>query len=205
MRLVCISDTHDHHEDVKLPDGDILIHAGDFTSHKNPNMAKTIDFNNWLGRQSHKHKIIIAGNHDTLFEGAPYVARSLITNATYLEEDGIEIEGLKFWGSPYTLYWDNWAFNVKNDLRKHWSKIPTDTDVLITHGPARDIRDYSFYSHSNVGDRDLADRLMELPNLKLHVFGHIHDGYGIDGIHVNAALCNDNNQLVGREPIVIDL
>jgi hypothetical protein len=82
-----------------VPDGDILIHAGDFMTYGNA-PREIIDFNAWLGRQPHPNKIVIAGNHDRLFESHPNPARALVTNGIYLEDSGVELEGLKFWGSP---------------------------------------------------------------------------------------------------------
>jgi hypothetical protein len=96
VRIICISDTHGQHAGLRLPDGEILIHAGDFMTYGNA-PREIIDFNTWLGRQPHAHKIVIAGNHDRLFESHPIPARDLITNATYLEDSGVEVEGLKFW------------------------------------------------------------------------------------------------------------
>jgi predicted phosphodiesterase len=87
VRIICISDTHGQHASLCVPDGDILIHAGDFMTYGNA-PREIIDFNAWLGRQSHPHKIIIAGNHDRLFESHPIPARSLITNGIYLEDSG---------------------------------------------------------------------------------------------------------------------
>lgn len=210
MKIVCISDTHDNHEQVNVPDGDILIHAGDFTCHKEPIIQKTIDFNNWLGKLPHKYKVVIAGNHDTLFEKNPYLARSLITNAVYLEDSGITIDGLNIWGSPYTPFWADWAFNVKpfELLIDHWKLIPENTDVLITHGPPYGICDLNVLgTHtvegSHCGDRFLLEEKMRL-KLKLHVFGHIHEGYGKNGINVNAAQVDAFNNLKNK-PIIIDL
>jgi predicted phosphohydrolase len=97
VRIICISETHGQHACLRVPDGDILIHAGDFMTYGNA-PREIIDFNAWLGQQPHRHKIIIAGNHDRLFESHSMPARALITNGIYLEDSGIEVEGLKFWG-----------------------------------------------------------------------------------------------------------
>ena len=99
MRLVLISDTHGQHRKFDIPEGDVLIHAGDFMW-SGRNYEEIIDFDVWLGSLPHKHKIVIAGNHDILFE-QQYSARNHLTNATYLQDSGIEIDGLKFWGAPW--------------------------------------------------------------------------------------------------------
>ncbi|MBC7410804.1 MAG: metallophosphoesterase, partial [Arcicella sp.] len=100
-------------------------------------------FNEWMGSLPHRHKVVIAGNHDFFFEKYPKEAKRLITNATYLNDSGILIEGLHIWGSPIQPWFYDWAFNRKRgkDIRKHWDLIPTNTDILITHGPPFGILD----------------------------------------------------------------
>src|SRR5215510_8900029 len=93
LRIVCISDTHGEHESLSIPDGDLLIHAGDFSLSEGIENIRCFD--RWLGTLPHRHKIVIAGNHDLLFERAPAFARGLIQNAIYLQGDTLEIEGAK--------------------------------------------------------------------------------------------------------------
>jgi hypothetical protein len=45
-----------------VPDGDVLLHAGDFTDLGS--IPEIIAFNDWLGTLPHKHKVVIAGNRD---------------------------------------------------------------------------------------------------------------------------------------------
>lgn len=120
MKIICISDTHNLHKNLKVPDGDILIHAGDMTCVGGIDEIK--EFNEWLGTLPHSHKIVIAGNHDIYFEEEPSKSKSLITNAIYLEDSGIIIEGLKIWGSPSSPNYQNWAFNRERGeaIKKHW-------------------------------------------------------------------------------------
>lgn len=141
MRIVCLSDTHNHHDFITVPDGDLLIHAGDLTGRGT--MPEVLAVNKWLGTLPHRHKIIIAGNHDFGFEREPALFRSLITNAIYLQHEAVEVAGLKIFGSPYTPWFHNWAFNVQSpaDMARHWSRIPDDTDILITHGPPEGVLD----------------------------------------------------------------
>jgi Icc-related predicted phosphoesterase len=161
-RIICVSDTHGQHAGLPLPDGDILIHAGDFMTYGNS-----------------PHKIVIAGNHDRLFESHPIPARALITNAIYLKDSGVEVEGLKFWGSPVQPPFNNWAFNVQRGapIRKHWDKIPMGTDVLATHGPPFGILDQSRPMTDHLGCEELAE-VVEKVAPRLHFFGHIHGGHG---------------------------
>jgi Icc-related predicted phosphoesterase len=207
-RIVCLSDTHNRQGQFHVPDGDILVHAGDLTGRGTlPEIAAV---NEWLGRLPHRHKILIAGNHDFLFEEENLLARSLITNATYLQDSEASAEGVKIWGSPWQPWFYDWAFNLRRGeaLREKWEMIPEDTDILITHGPPMGILD-EIASGERVGCEDLRDRLagMSAPP-GLHVFGHIHEAYGIERgprtTHVNAAICDLGYRPV-NPPIVIDL
>ena len=136
LRLVCIGDTHGHHRKLNLPSGDILIHSGDFMV-DGSSLDEIDDFNAWLGSLPFRHKLVVAGNHDLLFERKPKLARAHLTEAIYLQDSGITIEGVKFWGSPVNSVGGDWAFARERmvKIRKHWDLIPDDTDVLITHEP----------------------------------------------------------------------
>ena len=99
MKLVCISDTHSLHRCIPgIPDGDVLIHAGDCLGQGT--LENVIDFNDCLGTLPHRHKIVVAGNHDWAFQETPELARQALTEAIYLEDSGVEIEGVRFWGPP---------------------------------------------------------------------------------------------------------
>jgi len=86
---------------VTVPEGDVLVHAGDCLAYGS--LSNLQDFDAWLGTLPHRHKIFVAGNHDTCFEDEPGLARKTVTNATYLEDSGVEIEGFKFWGRSNKL------------------------------------------------------------------------------------------------------
>jgi Icc-related predicted phosphoesterase len=206
MKIVCISDTHTLHKNMKIPDGDLLIHAGDVSSRGK--LEEIIQFNDWLGTLPHRHKVMIAGNHDFYFESNPPHAKSLITNAVYLNDSGIEIEGIKIWGSPVQPWFYDWAFNRQRgeDIRKHWDLIPTETDILITHGPPYGILDETARGEL-VGCEDLLKVIQQRVKPRLHVFGHIHEGYGKteigETIFVNAAMVNLQYRPV-NQAIVVD-
>jgi predicted phosphohydrolase len=108
MRIVCVSDTHGYHELTRVPGGDVLVHAGDVCRHGG--LEDVDDFNRWLGKLPHRHKIVICGNHDWCFQEKPAEARARLTNAIYLEDSGCEIEGLTFYGSPWTPLFCDWSF-----------------------------------------------------------------------------------------------
>jgi len=193
LDLVLFGDTHELHREVEVPGGDILICVGDFTMFSK-SMSSVEDFNEWLGEQPHRHKIIVPGNHEFFLKSNPE-HRSLLDNAQVLIDEGIKIEGLKIYGSPMTpLDGTGAAFGKSSpkDRKRHWSKIPNDTHVLITHGPPFGLLDLSPGQAERMGDPELRKRVRELPSLRLHVFGHVHGAYGTveqDGVtFVNVAL-----------------
>lgn len=206
MRIVAISDTHTLHNGLQnIPDGDVLIHAGDLTNHGS--IEDVEEFDRYLGKLPHTHKIVIAGNHDFCFEKKPTEARARITNAIYLEDKGIKIDDVHFYGSPWQPAFFNWAFNLPRgaQLREKWNLIPDDTDVLITHSPPFGLGDRT-YRGENVGCRELLKAVRRIKP-KLHIFGHIHEAYGITTNEhtkfVNASSCNLGYQPI-NQPVVID-
>jgi len=176
-KIVCVSDTHANHWETVVPDGDILLHAGDLTRRGDP--ADVEDFNLWLGTLPHRHKIVICGNHDFCFERTPEFARSLITNAIYLQDETVVIDGIRIYGSPWQPWFFSWAFNAHrgDPIAAKWALIPPDTDILMTHGPVRKILDQT-YTGQHVGCDDLLARIRAVKP-KLHVCGHIHEAAGI--------------------------
>ncbi len=203
MRLVLISDTHNQHPRLVLPPGDLLVHAGDFTMRGTE--PEVTAFGSWLEAQPFEHKIVVAGNHDFLFERDPLRARALLPpDAHYLLDSEVTLGGLRFWGAPWQPWFMDWAFNLKRgpELAAKWALIPEGVDVLITHGPPQGTADRTT-SGEDVGCADLA-RAMARVKPRLSVFGHIHEGYGVYGDLVNAATCDRRYRLV-NPPIVIDL
>lgn len=202
MKIVAISDTHCRHRSIKLPQGDVLLHAGDISSRGQ--RSEVIDFLDWFGSQPFRHKIFVAGNHDFYFEkmSADVVMKMLPQSVTYLNDNGIVIDGVKFWGSPVTPWFHNWAFNRQRGkaLRKHWQLVPPDTDVLLTHGPPFGILDTVLNGRNN-GDKDLRQLVNELKP-QVHVFGHIHESYGkrqLDGTRFfNCSQVNEYYELVNK-------
>jgi Icc-related predicted phosphoesterase len=177
LRLVLLSDTHQLHREIDVPDGDIFIHAGDFTMFSE-SMDAVVDFNDWLGELPHRHKIVVPGNHEFFLEADSY-DRFMLDNAIVLINEKTEIEGLRIWGSPVTPMYGG-AFGVSSavDRKKLYAQIPWDIDILVSHGPPFGILDTAPISGSHEGCRELLDAVAQL-RPKLHVFGHIHTAYGV--------------------------
>lgn len=217
-RVVCLSDTHGFHDSLAVPEGDVLIHAGDLSMKGRE--AEVQAFAAWFGALPHPHKIVIAGNHDWLFARAPARGRELLRDVTYLCDEGAQVAGLHVWGSPWQPWFYDWAFNLPRGqaLRDKWDLIPHDTDVLVTHGPPFGYLDGAARPASGWSDEHgVAVEHMGCEELRvaldrvrprLHVFGHIHEGYGQaqlgDTILVNASNCDEDYRPV-NPPVVIDL
>lgn len=206
-----MSDTHRQLDKVEVPEGDILVHSGDFTF--NGTVKETAEELTKLANLYNKFNkiILIDGNHDWLGEKHPHMMKSLCEerDLIYLHDSGINIDGVNFYGSPYQPAFCDWAFNLPRGekLREKWALIPDNTNVLITHGPPAGILDATPYGEA-VGCEDLYRRVVQLKELKLHVFGHIHHSYGMllfDGItFVNASTCTEQYKPTNK-PIVIEL
>lgn len=198
MKIVCISDTHHGYgasrpNPLTVPDGDVLVFSGDAT------FTGTVDevaaFNSWLRRQPHETKVVVPGNHDWLYQRNPDLARSLTSAAKVLVDEGMEVGGIKIWGSPWQPEFNDWAFNLPRGeaLAEKWTMVPCDTDLLVTHGPPMGIGDLSGKEH--VGCSDLMERV-EVVKPRWHAFGHVHEGYGVyrpgesSTTFINASVCN---------------
>ncbi|KAL3669929.1 hypothetical protein V7S43_005303 [Phytophthora oleae] len=226
LRVVCISDTHAKHRNLKnTPDGDILLHCGDFTNRRTHDEIR--DFNDWLGTLPHKHKIVIAGNHDACMDAVAYdqhwnkafrheeyndpsLSEALLTNCTYLEDRFVVVEGVKIYGSPMTppIPGRAGAFNVARGSadQQHWAKVSTDVDILMTHGPPHGILDTTF-TGLHAGSEALTEMATRI-RPRFHLFGHIHEAYGAirvgKTVFVNAA----SSTLLAKPrhaPVVLDI
>jgi Calcineurin-like phosphoesterase. len=147
LKFIVISDTHGHHKKLILPEGDIIIHAGDISMRGEEH--EVADFIRWFAKLDYRYKIFIAGNHDFFFERVTKEKiQSLIPdNVIYLHNSSIELEGIVIWGSPITPWFHNWAFNVHRgaDIALYWSHIPCAADIVITHGPSYGCVDRTIY------------------------------------------------------------
>ena len=176
LTVVCVSDTHGRHERVPIPDGDILVHAGDLTY--DGGLDDVERFDDWLAGLPHRYKVVVCGNHDWCFQRAPAEARRRLRHAVYLQDEAVVVEGLRFYGSPWQPWFLDWAFNLPRGpaLAAKWALIPDDTDVLVTHGPPAGVLDLTKRGE-RVGCADLIERV-RVVRPKLHVFGHIHEARG---------------------------
>jgi Icc-related predicted phosphoesterase len=239
MRITHISDTHNKHNQLNglLPGGDLLIHSGDISSLGRQSEVER--FVKWFnGIDNYTNKVFIAGNHDMTFdreillrdklayfegkteydtecaEGKPKWLEELLgihlrPNVFYLENSGIDIEGIKIWGSPITpSFGYGWAFNKDRgyDINEIWNRIPNDTDIVITHGPIHSYCDRTDRGGLNVGCEQLYHRLNEVKP-QLHFSGHIHEAYGYRntkwGYAFNGCNC-DLSYLVNNKPMTFD-
>lgn len=215
-RICCISDLHGHLPPV--PDCDLLLLGGDLCRHHDdyPWYAKKLK--PWVDELAERCKVVaVAGNHDFVFERLPEAVPAM--NWSYLQDSGVEWNGLKIWGSPWQPRFYDWAFNLDEpELVKKWALIPDDTDILLLHGPPHGYGDKSHYKwktdddtawpgYEHTGSPGLTKRILEVKP-KLAVAGHIHRGYGRyeigSTVFVNASLVNEQYTPV-NEPIVVEL
>lgn len=206
MRVVALSDTHTRHREIDVPEGDLLIFAGDATG--TGTIPELAFFCKWLGDLPHQYKIFIPGNHDFCFENG-YRLSSINAiedvGATYLEDSGVLIEGKTFWGMPYTPIFGDWAFMCgPRRMKEHTDLIPENLDVLITHGPPMGILDE--VDGESVGCPVLLQTLRRAWP-RHHVFGHIHSGHGtvqlaeLLPVHHNVAVLDDSYNVAHRATI----
>jgi Icc-related predicted phosphoesterase len=212
MKIAFISDTHTKHKSLTkdLLPADIIIHCGDICS-SGYSIYEVKDFLKWFSSlKQYKYKIFIAGNHDRMFENNPVQTQDLLNNyldITYLENSGINIEGINIWGSPYQPEFCNWAFNKPRgeEIAKEWAKIPQNTDVLITHGPAYGYVDRIYERGEHLGCADLI-RTINIIKPKIHACGHIHGGNGIikneHTIFINASNLNEQYYYTYKPEII---
>lgn len=211
--IYALSDTHQHHALFDLKDQcDVLIHCGDFSG--SGTIAETKKFLEWFSKQPATHKIFISGNHDALDDEQPSLFNEILKEypgVIYLRDSGCEIEGIKFWGRPWTPRFNDWNFMCDPDSPKMKSTldiVPTDTHVLITHGPPYQILDLT-NGNENVGCMDTRNWLEDGKNKPILILcGHIHHSRGTymygDTTIVNCAVLNDWYRFKGM-PMVIEI
>ena len=232
-KIACLSDCHGFWPVLDYPEADILIMAGDildnYTSDRldaAEQFQELSDLDNFVVGLPYKSVIYVSGNHEycTSLRNEHRLSQ-VLKNIVYLRDASIILHGLKFYGSPWQPFFHDWNFNFPNPkdnparamahAEECWAKIPTDTEVLITHGPAYGLRDrvmdgMAMGRDPHVGCPHLRERLNYLPNLKLHTVAHIHNSYGQERLQlpnasplvVNAAACNEEYKPVNPIQVV---
>jgi len=189
MRIWFISDTHQKHGFLDIPDNiDMVLFGGDATNPKDPalNTNEMLDFLEWFNSLTHiKYKVMIPGNHDTSIEKGMVSRGDIPESIIFLEHESVTIEGIKIFGSPYTpKFGTDWAYNVPRGkaIKSYWDEIPEDTRILLTHGPPKGVLDLTQYdsrlgntgnSYFQCGCKDLLERV-KIIQPEYHLFGHIH-------------------------------
>jgi Icc-related predicted phosphoesterase len=208
VKFIAISDTHCRHHSIKLPKGDAILCSGDISYRGKK--EEIVDFLEWFKSLNYKYKIMIAGNHDFYFEKAKKteIDKLIPEGIHYLNDSGVTINGINIWGSPVTPWFFNWAFNRHRgkEIMKHWKLIPSNTDILMTHGPVYGYLDMVI-NEEHVGCVDLLQKVKEIKP-KVHVCGHVHESYGTlkrgGTLFINASVLNEMYELVNK-PVVFEL
>jgi Icc-related predicted phosphoesterase len=211
MRIVAISDTHNQHDMVTLPPGDLLVVAGDISGRGR--IRELTEFGVWLSKAAHNFKfgaVVVPGNHDFLCETQPGLAHDLINpnldpSIVVLQQNEVVIDGLHFWGAADSPFFCNWAFNrMPWELRDIWAKIPLETDILITHCPPFGILDRTPRGEAVVC-QSLRNAVFKIKP-RVHFFGHIHLGHGSwdqNGIKFrNVAICDESYDPINPVTVV---
>lgn len=225
IKICAISDTHNLHKGIKIPKCDILIHCGDMTGRgTDPELN---NFFNWFAEQDKaEYKVCIAGNHDYGCQKRGW-QNPRKDKVIYLQDNGVELFGIKIWGTPWTPYFHDWAFNglpnnlyypggpgskaKPNDmhplLEKVYETIPDDTNVLLCHGPIYSILDNTPIG-LNVGSKELQKKVSKL-ELNYFFHGHIHYARGYKnylGIHCyNVASLDEDYNLYSNPITTIEI
>ncbi len=190
MKISAVSDIHG--ELPHIPSGDLLIVAGDLTA--TDKVSQYHVFFMWLDGLKFKKKIYIGGNHDRFLaqcansrDCADIIYSPECEKQEYLWDSGTEYNGVKIWGMPWNIAFSGQnplaaAFSInEEEMAEKCALIPDDTQILVTHSPPYGILDGS-RNINRFGSRSLMKRIMELPKLRYHFFGHIHEGYGYNKV-----------------------
>jgi predicted phosphodiesterase len=206
VRIIFLSDTHGQQDRIQVPDGDILIHAGDLTRHGT--IEELAAVNEFLERLPHPDKFVIAGNRDFCFERQPVDSRRILTGARYLQDEEAAVGNLRIFGSPWQPPFLDMAFNLPRGepLREKWDRIPEGIDILVTHTPPMGIGDRTIIGQ-HVGCEELILAVQRV-RPKVHVFGHIHEAYGEvrqSGVRFINASVVDIHMCLKNPPVIMDL
>jgi Icc-related predicted phosphoesterase len=191
MQVVATSDWHGEFPaelDAELPDGDVLVVGGDIMpvhDHRRQYQAEWFraHFIPHLELMSSRFETVVwvAGNHDFVLQESPKLTRDLPDRVIYLQDQSYWHGDTHFYGSPWSVTFGHWAFmGSEDDLSLHYASIPSDVDVLISHGPP-----YGLCDRTDRGDHPGSIALLEQVarhKPKCVVTGHIHEAYGVSRI-----------------------
>lgn len=198
IRIVCISDTHCNTRS-DIPDGDLLIHAGDLTNAGTPTeLQAQID---WLSTLPHPYKIAISGNHDTYLDprSRTTLPPSDANPSTPLNWHGIHYlqhtsvtltfpshrnRTLRIHGAPQipACGGPEFAFQYPRGRDAWTDTVPAGTDVLVTHTPPKQHLDLPVA----LGCEFLLREVWRV-RPRVHVFGHVHAGRGREVVYWDEA------------------
>ncbi|MFB6294422.1 MAG: metallophosphatase domain-containing protein [Candidatus Nanohaloarchaea archaeon] len=204
MDIVALSDTHGRHDRIDVPDGDILVHAGDIT--RRGTLAEVRGFREWLDSLPHRHTVVVAGNHEPVdLPGGHAAVAAALGGIHYLAGRSVDIDGVTVWGAPWQP--GDWP-QLLGIGRSHdpGHAIPADADVVVTHAPPRGLRDRAVLGH-RAGSRALRDAVAAAAP-EHHIFGHVHNARGTATWRgtrfTNAAVC-DVIRRPRHDPVTLSL
>jgi|JI9StandDraft_2_1071091.scaffolds.fasta_scaffold03007_2 Icc-related predicted phosphoesterase len=218
MRVWFISDTHNHHTELRIPsDIQIVVHCGDESESGNEwfNEPEAREFFDWYSDLPIAIKVFVPGNHSTAIEKG-LVSPTDYPQVHFLIHRSMEVHGLNFFGTPFTPKFFNWSYmRSREELDFVWQTIPDQVDILISHGPPKGFLDVTCDMHTrapiHVGSNSLTKHVTQRIKPMIHAFGHIHDekeirnfGHVLDkGTNfINCSCCDVANQLVNHGFVV---
>jgi len=205
MRIWFISDTHNQHGHLRVPEADVVMHCGDESTNQIPalNEPEARRFFEWYRQLEIPVKVFVPGNHSTAIENG-LVSPENYPEIHFLIHQQLVIDGIKIFGSPYVPQFHDWAYMKKRTrLDQVWQTIPADTEILLTHGPPKGVLDLTHDFENKqlvqVGCAALRRHVEQRIQPAIHAFGHLHDEHGISnyGIYkrsvtqyLNCSVCN---------------
>jgi Icc-related predicted phosphoesterase len=222
MKIIALSDTHNQHNHIRVPDGDILVHCGDFTNQGT--LDEITSFADWFAQLPHKWKILVFGNHEVSTDIGFYDSnwkdlhshKMKIIPPTFWTQRGItvlcnetiKIQGYNIWGHPALPFQYNlhaWGYRSPEDSSSMWSRVPADTDIILTHSPPYGILDETL-NGVNIGNEDMLVNVVDRIKPRMCIFGHVHNPgtcteWGI--LFNNVAMCNDKPELTYPPTIIV--
>ncbi len=223
MKIVATSDTHFSFGPELLPQGDMLLHAGDlmYTGYPDEWYARVDS----MAALEYKHKILVPGNHDFHIQNYPGIAKAEMRRrgkTTIVDGGFVKTPDLSILTIPYVTGLDGWAYNLSADehgMGRFLAAVTDDgrnvPDIVVSHGPMYRVLDaihpaeQDDMRRQHAGSWELRrwfDKLGKKPYAFIH--GHIHESYGtevIDGCKVfNVAMCNRKYERTNLGMVILD-